>query len=87
MTVVPHTVTVTRTIGTSREAIYAAWTEPDRMRQWFATVVDADVRTSSWNRRRVSGSPSPTTPRRRRTGSATRPSPSSYASSIPDAPR
>jgi uncharacterized protein YndB with AHSA1/START domain len=44
MTVVPHTVTVRRTIAASREAIYAAWTEPDLMRQWFATVVEADVR-------------------------------------------
>jgi uncharacterized protein YndB with AHSA1/START domain len=44
MTVVPHSVTVVRTIAASREALYAAWTEPDRMRRWFATVVDADVR-------------------------------------------
>jgi uncharacterized protein YndB with AHSA1/START domain len=44
VTVVPHNITVTRTISASREAVYAAWTEPDRMRQWFATVVEADVR-------------------------------------------
>ncbi len=44
MTVVPHRITVVRTIATSREALYAAWTEPDLMRRWFATVVDADVR-------------------------------------------
>lgn len=42
--VVPHRVTVVRTIAASREAIYAAWTEPEKMRQWSATVVDADVR-------------------------------------------
>jgi uncharacterized protein YndB with AHSA1/START domain len=44
MTVVPHSVTVVRTIAAALEVLYAAWTEPDRMRQWFATVVDADVR-------------------------------------------
>jgi uncharacterized protein YndB with AHSA1/START domain len=41
---VPHRVTVVRTISASAEALYAAWTEPDKMRQWYATVVDADVR-------------------------------------------
>ncbi len=42
--IVPHSVTIVRTIAASRETLYAAWTEPDRMRRWFATVVDADVR-------------------------------------------
>jgi uncharacterized protein YndB with AHSA1/START domain len=44
MTVVPQSVTVVRTIAASRDTLYAAWTEPERMRQWFATIVDADVR-------------------------------------------
>ena len=42
--VVPHTVTVSRIVAATREALYAAWTEPDQMRRWYATVVDADVR-------------------------------------------
>ncbi|GAA1260079.1 SRPBCC domain-containing protein [Pseudonocardia aurantiaca] len=44
MTVVPHTVTVRRVVSATPEALYAAWTEPDQMRRWYATVVDADVR-------------------------------------------
>ena len=44
MTTVPHSVTLVRTIAASPETLYAAWTEPDRMRQWYATIVDADVR-------------------------------------------
>ena len=41
---VPHRVTVTRTLPTTPAALYAAWTEPELMRRWYATVVDADVR-------------------------------------------
>jgi uncharacterized protein YndB with AHSA1/START domain len=41
---VPHRVTLVRTIAASPEALYAAWTEPEKMRRWYATVVDADVR-------------------------------------------
>ncbi|HYH31924.1 MAG TPA: SRPBCC domain-containing protein [Pseudonocardia sp.] len=44
MPVVPHSVTVVRTIAAAPERLYAAWTEPEQMRRWFATVVDADVR-------------------------------------------
>lgn len=44
MTVVAHRVTVARTLDATPAALYAAWTEPERMRRWFATVVDADVR-------------------------------------------
>ncbi|WP_433272190.1 SRPBCC family protein [Pseudonocardia xinjiangensis] len=44
MPLVPHTVTVSRIVAAAPAAIYAAWTEPDQMRRWYATVVDADVR-------------------------------------------
>jgi uncharacterized protein YndB with AHSA1/START domain len=44
MTLVPHAITVSRIIAAPPVAIYAPWTEPDLMRRWFATVVDADVR-------------------------------------------
>jgi uncharacterized protein YndB with AHSA1/START domain len=44
MTVVPHRVQVSRVLPASPAALYAAWTEPGRMRRWYATVVDADVR-------------------------------------------
>ncbi|OLT15801.1 hypothetical protein BJF78_15495 [Pseudonocardia sp. CNS-139] len=42
--VVPHTLTVRRVVAGTPERLYAAWTEPDQMRRWYATVVDADVR-------------------------------------------
>ncbi|MGH3568619.1 MAG: SRPBCC family protein [Pseudonocardia sp.] len=44
MTFIPHCVTVGRIVAASPTSVYAAWTEPDLMRKWFATVVDADVR-------------------------------------------
>lgn len=42
--VLPHTVTVRRIVAATPERLYAAWTEPDQMRQWYGTVVVADVR-------------------------------------------
>jgi uncharacterized protein YndB with AHSA1/START domain len=42
--VVPHTITVRRIVAATPERLYAAWTEPDQMRQWYGTVVEADVR-------------------------------------------
>ena len=44
MTVVPHTLTVRRVVPATPEKLYAAWTVPDQMRQWYATVVEADMR-------------------------------------------
>jgi uncharacterized protein YndB with AHSA1/START domain len=44
MTVVPHRISVARTIAAPPDTLYAAWTEPEQMRRWFATMVDADVR-------------------------------------------
>ena len=39
-----HSVTVVRTTDVSAEDLYAAWTEPELMRRWMATIVEADVR-------------------------------------------
>lgn len=42
--VVPHTVTVRRTMAATADTLYRAWTEPDLLGRWFGTVVAADVR-------------------------------------------
>jgi uncharacterized protein YndB with AHSA1/START domain len=39
-----NVVVVSRVINASPDAAYAAWTDPDIMRRWMATEVDADVR-------------------------------------------
>ena len=39
-----HAITLIRTINTSAEEVYAAWTNPDVMRRWMGRQVDADVR-------------------------------------------
>lgn len=41
---VPHTVTIRRTIAATPDALYRAWTEPELLGRWFGTVVAADVR-------------------------------------------
>jgi uncharacterized protein YndB with AHSA1/START domain len=43
-TVMPHEVTVRRTIAATPDTLYRAWTEPLLLEQWFGTVVTADVR-------------------------------------------
>jgi uncharacterized protein YndB with AHSA1/START domain/DNA-binding transcriptional ArsR family regulator len=40
----PHALTVTRVLSATPAELYAAWTEPDRMRRWYATVVDGEAR-------------------------------------------
>lgn len=42
--VVPHEVTVRRTIAATPDTLYRAWTEPLLLEQWFGTVVNADLR-------------------------------------------
>jgi uncharacterized protein YndB with AHSA1/START domain len=42
--VVPHEVTVRRTIAATPDTLYRAWTEPLLLERWFGTVVTADVR-------------------------------------------
>ena len=39
-----NAVTVRRTLAGTPAELYAAWTEPELMRGWFGTTVDADVR-------------------------------------------
>lgn len=39
-----HSVSIVRTVDAPAAAIYAAWTEPARMRNWMGTTVEADVR-------------------------------------------
>ncbi|MFC4943545.1 SRPBCC family protein [Pseudonocardia sp. GCM10023141] len=42
--VTAHSVTVSRVIAASPQALYGAWTEPEQLRRWFGTTVTADVR-------------------------------------------
>ena len=39
-----HSATIVRVINASANELYAAWTEPQIMKRWLATVVEADVR-------------------------------------------
>jgi uncharacterized protein YndB with AHSA1/START domain len=39
-----HSVTLTRVFEASADELYRAWTDPNFMRRWFGTVVEADVR-------------------------------------------
>ncbi|WGF88177.1 SRPBCC family protein [Marinivivus vitaminiproducens] len=39
-----HSVTIVHAVDASAEDLYAAWTEPERMRRWLALEVEADVR-------------------------------------------
>ncbi|QMV01163.1 polyketide cyclase [Devosia sp. D6-9] len=46
---------LTRLIDAPRERVFAAWTQPDLLKQWFAPrpwstpVAELDVRTGGWN--------------------------------------
>ena len=46
---------LTRLIDAPRERVFAAWTQPDLLKQWFAprpwstSVAELDVRTGGWN--------------------------------------
>jgi uncharacterized protein YndB with AHSA1/START domain len=50
-----YSVTVVRTVGASADELYAAWTEPDLMRRWMGTKVEADVRIGGQYRIENSG--------------------------------
>ncbi len=39
-----HSATIVRVINAPINELYAAWTEPQIMKRWLATVVEADVR-------------------------------------------
>ncbi len=39
-----HSIVVKRVLHASPERVYAAWTEPARLRDWFGQTVEADVR-------------------------------------------
>lgn len=39
-----HSATIVRVINAPVNELYAAWTEPQIMRRWLATIVEADVR-------------------------------------------
>jgi uncharacterized protein YndB with AHSA1/START domain len=49
-----HSLTVRQRYSAAPEAVYAAWTEPERMREWMGDRVEADVRPGGAYRREIS---------------------------------
>jgi uncharacterized protein YndB with AHSA1/START domain/DNA-binding transcriptional ArsR family regulator len=50
-----HKVTITRVFDAPVGDVYAAWTEPGKMRSWMAQMVDADVRVGGHYRNELAG--------------------------------